>query len=350
MSVSKTADKDRIEVGETVTYTITVKNTGNQKLENISVTGVFSGRGELELSGETTFSLNPGESKTLTAAYKALRADAGAILTNTVTAVCGELSVSATEKVKVERPWIPTPPPGGDDDDEPEKPDDVVPPMLNGDDHFAYVIGYEDGTVKPDGQIIRAEVATIIFRLLDPDVRDENLTSENGFTDVSEGDWYNTAISTLVELGIIEGRSDTIFDPNAPITRAEFATLFARFDESGVKPDGGFADVKTHWAREYIERAAALGWINGYEDGTFRPDSRITRAEAMTMINRVLNREPEDEGDLLSDMRVWSDNKPGTWYYLAVQEATNSHDYTRHNAPYEHWTELTADPDWERYQ
>ncbi len=271
--------------------------------------------------------------------------------TDNFTSGAAECTVEVTNKSD---PIIINPPkpiePGDDDgnnsDDEPE---DVVPPMLNGDDHFAYVIGYEDGTVKPDGQITRAEVATIIFRLLDPEVRDENLTTENSFTDVNEGDWYNTAISTLVELGIIEGRSDTIFDPNAPITRAEFATLFARFDESGVKPDGGFTDVTTHWARESIERAAALGWINGYEDGTFRPDNKITRAEAMTMINRVLNRDPEDESDLLPDMRVWSDNQPGTWYYFAVQEATNSHEYTRPDA-HEDWTEITADPNWERYQ
>lgn len=344
MSVTKTADKDRIEVGETVTYTITVTNTGNQRLENISVTGVFSGRGELELSGDTTFSLDPGESRTLTAAYKALRSDAGAILTNTVTAVCGELNVSATEKVKVERPWIPTPPPGGDDDDEPEKPDDVVPPMLNGDDHYAYIIGYEDGTVRPNGQITRAEVATIIFRLLKPEVRDGNLTDVNSFTDVNEGDWYNIAISTLVKLGIIEGRSDTIYDPNAAITRAKFATLFTRFDESGAAAEGGFSDIANHWARESIECAAALGWINGYEDGTFRPDNAITRAEAMTMINRVLNRDPVENDDLLPDMRVWSDNRPGAWYYFAVQEATNSHEYIRPDS-HEDWTEMTPDPD-----
>lgn len=271
--------------------------------------------------------------------------------TDNFTSGAAECTVEVTNKSD---PIIINPPkpiePGDDDgnnsDDELE---DVVPPMLNGDDHFAYVIGYEDGTVRPDGSITRAEVATIIFRLLDGEVRDENLTTVNSFEDVSEGDWYNTAISTLVELGIIEGRSDTIFDPNAPITRAEFATLFARFDDSGVKPDGGFSDVTTHWAREYIERAAALGWINGYEDGTFRPDNRITRAEAMTMINRVLNRDPEDEGDLLPDMRVWSDNKPGTWYYFAVQEVTNSHEYTRPDA-HEDWTEITADPNWERYQ
>ena len=272
--------------------------------------------------------------------------------TDNFTSGAAECTVEVTNKSD---PIIINPPkpiePGDDDgnnsDDELE---DVVPPMLNGDDHFAYVIGYEDGTVRPDGSITRAEVATIIFRLLDGEVRDGNLTTVNDFTDVNEGDWYNTAISTLVKLGIIDGRTATTFDPNAPITRAEFATLFARFDESGIEPDSDFKDIATHWAREYIERAAALGWINGYEDGTFRPDNKITRAEAMTMINRVLNREPEDEGDLLSDMRVWSDNKPGTWYYLAVQEATNSHDSTRHNAPYEHWTELTADPDWERYQ
>ena len=228
-------------------------------------------------------------------------------------------------------------------------PDDVVPPMLNGDDHFAYVIGYEDGTVKPNGQITRAEVATIIFRLLDPEVRDANLTTENSFADVSEGAWYNTAVSTLVKLGIISGRSETVFDPNAPITRAEFATLFARFDESGVEAKSTFSDVSTHWARESIELAAALGWINGYEGGTFRPDNRITRAEATTMINRVLNRDPVEDDDLLPDMRTWTDNQPGTWYYFAVQEATNSHEYTRPDA-HEDWTEITADPDWTRYQ
>ncbi len=246
-----------------------------------------------------------------------------------------------------DEPDVPNPPPVVDDDD--DEPDDVVPPMLNGDDHFAYVIGYDDGTVKPNGQITRAEVATIIFRLLDPEVRDANLTTANSFTDVSEGAWYNTAVSTLVKLGIISGRSDTIFDPNAPITRAEFATLFARFDESGVEPESTFSDVYTHWARESIERAAALGWINGYEDGTFRPDNRITRAEAMTMINRVLNRDPVENEDLLPDMRTWTDNQPGTWYYFAVQEATNSHEYTRPDA-HEDWTEMTADPDWTRYQ
>ena len=344
LKVEKIADKVEADVGDTINFTITVTNTGSVALTDITVTDDFTGSGTLTFElpdgvtgSDGTFtiaSLPAGESVVIEAAYTVPSADAGETLTNTADAsvsMGGSVTMdSSAVNVTVNEPDdddddkpIVKPPKPDDDDDEPE---DVVPPMLNGDDHFAYVIGYEDGTVKPDGQIIRAEVATIIFRLLDPDVRDENLTSENGFTDVSEGDWYNTAISTLVELGIIEGRSNTIFDPNAPITRAEFATLFARFDESGVKPDGGFADVKTHWARESIERAAALGWINGYEDGTFRPDNRITRAEAMTMINRVLNREPEDEGDLLPDMRVWSDNQPGTWYYLAVQEATNSHD------------------------
>ena len=366
LKVDKPASTLEADVGDTITFTITVTNTGSVALTDITVTDDFTGSGTLTFElpdgvtgSDGTFtiaSLPAGESVVIEAAYTVPSADAGETLTNTADAavsVGGSVTMdSSAVNVTVNEPDdddddkpIVKPPKPDDDDDEPE---DVVPPMLNGDDHFAYVIGYEDGTVKPDGQITRAEVATIIFRLLDPEVRDENLTAVNSFADVNEGDWYNTAISTLVELGIIEGRSATTFDPNAPITRAEFATLFARFDESGIEPDGGFTDVTTHWARESIERAAALGWINGYEDGTFRPDNRITRAEAMTMINRVLNRDPEDEGDLLPDMRVWSDNKPGTWYYFAVQEATNSHDYTRHNAPYEHWTELTADPDWER--
>ena len=367
--VDKTASTLEADVGDTITFTITVTNTGNVELTDITVTDTFNGSGTLTFElpdgvtdGDGKFtidSLKSGDSVVIKADYTVPSADAGETLTNTAEASASMGGSAATGSAEVEvkvneadepdddddGPAV-KPPKPDDDDDEPE---DVVSPMLNGDDHFAYVIGYEDGTVKPDGQITRAEVATIIFRLLDPEVRDENLTAVNSFADVNEGDWYNTAISTLVELGIIEGRSATTFDPNAPITRAEFATLFARFDESGIEPDGGFTDVTTHWARESIERAAALGWINGYEYGTFRPDNRITRAEAMTMINRVLNRDPEDEGDLLPDMRVWSDNKPGTWYYFAVQEATNSHEYTRPDA-HEDWTEITADPNWERYQ
>ena len=221
-----------------------------------------------------------------------------------------------------------------------------VPDKLNGDDHFAYVVGYSDGTVRPNANISRAEVATIFFRLLKEEVRDGNLTTENTFADVTDGQWHNKAISTMAKLGAVKGRNAEAFDPDAPITRAEFATICARFDKTQISTSSNFTDISGHWAEKYIERAATLGWIAGYSDGTFRPSNYITRAEAMTMINRVLCRVPETESDLLPGMITWPDNQPGTWYYLAVQEATNSHDYDRKDAIHEKWTALTEAPDW----
>ena len=221
-----------------------------------------------------------------------------------------------------------------------------VPDMLNGDDHYAYVVGYSDGTVRPNANISRAEVATIFFRLLKEEVRDGNLTTENTFADVTDGQWHNKAISTMAKLGAVKGRNAEAFDPDAPITRAEFATICARFDKTQISTGSNFTDISGHWAEKYIERAATLGWIAGYSDGTFRPSNYITRAEAMTMINRVLCRMPETESNLLPGMITWPDNQPGTWYYLAVQEATNSHDYDRKDAIHEKWTALTEAPDW----
>lgn len=226
----------------------------------------------------------------------------------------------------------------------------TVPDMLDGDDHFAYVIGYSDGTVRPNANISRAEVATIFFRLLKADIRDSNLTGSNTFGDVQSGMWCNTAISSMARLGIVKGRSAEIFDPDAPITRAEFAAICARFDTGNTSGKSDFTDISGHWAEAEIERAASLGWIRGYADGTFRPDQYITRAEVMTMINRVLCRIPEDESDLLTGMNVWPDNQPNDWYYLAVQEATNSHDWRQKGEIYESWIDLTAAPDWTRYQ
>lgn len=225
-----------------------------------------------------------------------------------------------------------------------------VPDRLNGDDHFAYVIGYPDGTVRPGAKISRAETAAIFFRLLKPGVREDNLTSGSVFEDVGQGMWYRQSISTLAALGIVKGRTPVCFAPEAPISRAEFAAICARFDTGVTKGDGGFTDLSGHWAQEEIERAASLGWIAGYPDGTFRPDQPITRAEAMTMVNRVLCRMPEKEADLLDGMNVWPDNQPGAWYYLAVQEATNSHNFTYKGEIYEYWTELTDGPDWAQYQ
>ena len=225
-----------------------------------------------------------------------------------------------------------------------------VPDKLNGDDHFAYVIGYPDGKVHPKGNISRAETATIFFRLLKADIRDGNLTADNGFSDVANGQWHNKAISTMAKLGIVKGRRADSFDPDASITRAEFAAICARFNTKPVENNGSFSDISGHWAENEIERAAAFGWISGYPDGTFRPDARITRAEAMTMINRVLCRMPQSESDLLDSMVTWPDNKPSDWHYLAVQEATNSHDFNRQGEVGESWTKLTSVPDWTRYQ
>ena len=225
-----------------------------------------------------------------------------------------------------------------------------VPDKLNGDDHYAYVIGYSDGNVRPNANVSRAETATIFFRLLKADIRDGNLTADNEFSDVSDGQWHNKAVSTMAKLGIVKGRRADRFDPDASITRAEFAAICARFNTKPVKNSGSFSDISGHWAENEIERAAAFGWISGYPDGTFRPDARITRAEAMTMINRVLCRMPQSESDLLDSMVTWPDNKPSDWHYLAVQEATNSHDFNRQGEVGESWTKLTSVPDWKRYQ
>ncbi len=227
-----------------------------------------------------------------------------------------------------------------------------TPGSLNGEDHFAYVVGYPDGTVRPNDNISRAEVTAIFFRLLKPDeVRDNNLTTENSFNDVNVGDWHNASISTMAKLGIVKGRYADRFVPDAFITRAEFAAICARFDDSEFEVIDNFTDVAGHWAEHDIHEAAAHGWIRGYEDGTFKPDQFITRAEAMTMINRVLNRVPETADDLLADMINWPDNSDkSAWYYLAVQEATNSHDYEMKNHIYEKWTALREVTDWTKYE
>ncbi len=219
---------------------------------------------------------------------------------------------------------------------------------LNTTDHFAYIVGYGNGEVRPQNNITRAEVATIFFRLLTDDVRDENLTKTNRYSDVAATSWYNTAVSTLSSMGIITGYPDGTFRPNAAITRAEFAAIAARFDNDGDKTAAKFSDIATHWAKDEISIAYNNGWITGYPDGTFGPQRDITRAETMTLVNRVLNRQPETEDDLLPNMTVWTDNaNPKAWYYLAVQEATNSHYYKfKTNSKYEKWTELRETRDW----
>ena len=223
-------------------------------------------------------------------------------------------------------------------------------PALFTDDHYAYIVGGPDGTVRPNDSMTRAGVATIFFRLLKDSVRDANLLTDCTYTDVPDGHWANTAISTMTGLDIVRGYDAAAFGPGDPITRAQFAAICARFDTGKSNGSRTFSDIEGHWAKAYIERAAELGWISGFQDGTFRPDAYITRAQAVTMINRMLNRVPEDPSDLLPGMNVWPDCGPGDWFYLAIQEATNSHDYRRKAGSYETWTDLNANPDWTRYE
>ena len=236
---------------------------------------------------------------------------------------------------------------GGGGNSKPVVIPDKVPTGLNGDDHYAYIVGYPDSTVRPQNGITRAEVATIFFRLLTDEVRDKNSTKTNSYSDVASTDWYNHAVSTLSAMGIIKGDTHGKFNPNAPITRAEFAAIAARFDDNANTTTADFSDIASHWAKDEISAAANNGWINGYTDGTFRPDNNITRAEAMTLVNRVLKRLPETAEDLYDGMIKWSDNSDTSkWYYLAVQEATNSHYYETKNTQYEKWTKLRETRDW----
>ena len=222
-------------------------------------------------------------------------------------------------------------------------------PTLNTQDHDAYLLGYEDGTVRPEGSITRAEVATIFFRLLTDESRDKFWSQTNDYTDVPADAWYNSAVSTLSNAGILDGYEDGTFRPDGNITRAEFATITARFLEASYDGGNRFPDIDGHWAAEYINEAANAGIVDGYEDGTFRPQQNITRAEAVTMVNRTVDRHP-DADHLLDNMVTWPDNPESAWYYAQIQEATNAHAYTMHtdqeDAPYEIWTERLPNRDW----
>ena len=241
-------------------------------------------------------------------------------------------------------PYIPTPTPAP----QPAK------PALNTADHYAYLMGYPDGTVRPGGSITRAEATTIFFRLLTEESRSQFWATENRYSDVSADQWYNNAVSTMTRAGIVNGYPDGTFRPNAPITRAEMAkiiALFAKLEPSAER----FPDTAGHWADSYIRLAAGSGWIEGYPDGAFRPDRAITRAETVTMIDRVLERVPKDESRLLphETMLTFPDCRPGQWFYIAVQEAANSHIYERAASEQhgdEQWKELRDNRDWTRLE
>lgn len=237
----------------------------------------------------------------------------------------------------------------------PAKPDETkptlapIPEMLNGEDHYAYLLGYEDGTVRPNGSISRAEVATVLFRLLKDDVRMQNLTKDNAYSDVSDTAWYAAAVSTLSKMGVISGYPDGTFRPNAPITRAEFAAMIARFDETAKSADTPFTDISGHWAENAIGKAYGNGWVEGSSKTVFCPESNLTRAETATLLNRVLHRLPEKESDLLANQVVWPDNPETFWGYLAIQEATNSHEYERKaDGVHETQTAKRENRDWSK--
>ena len=346
-----------VSVNDTLTYTITVKN-GEVALNNVTITDTFNGKGDLVFNGGYTATENPdgtytielgnleaNETVTITATYKVLRADASSDLTNAV-------KVNGTNPGGGENPT--------DQDKTPETPvnpyhppirppEDPDKPELNTEDHYAYIVGYEDGSVQPEGDITRAEVATIFFRLLTDESRNEYWSQTNPYSDVSADDWFNNAVSTLTNAGVLDGYEDGTFKPNGNITRAEFATITARFFEATYDGENLFPDIEGHWAQDYINEAANAGIVNGYEDGTFRPQQYITRAEAVTMVNRTIERHP-DADHLLDDMITWPDNPETAWYYEQIQEATNSHEYTMNTDdeqnPYEIWTKLLPNRDW----
>ena len=241
-------------------------------------------------------------------------------------------------------PVDPTPTPGGDKE----------PSDLNITDHFAYIIGYPDGEVKPTGNVTRAEVATIFFRMLKDEARNKYWCTTNRYSDVNSNNWFNNAVSTLSNMGIIDGYPDGTFRPNAGITRAEFAKIAVSFfkDYVGETIGDRFTDISGKWYTTYINLAAELAIVNGYPDGTFRPDSRITRAEAMQIVNNTLRRTPHKDRLLPeSSMNMWPDNPRTAWYYAAVQEATNSHEYQRASVKdYEQWLAKLPERDWAAFE
>ena len=277
--------------------------------------------------------------------------------------ITGDMTFTA----QYEKKHIPTPPPvdPGDDDDDNDDGDDNEPPILNTQDHFSYVVGYAEDyrtgqptdnedlwPVKPQNNITRAEVASIFYRLLKEDVRDENTTDVSNFSDVSSSDWYGTTVATLAEMNILKGYEDGTFRPNASITRAEFAAIATRFfEETGATYEPGtFTDVTgSEWFAGAIMDAVNLGLIGGYEDGTVRPNNNITRAEACAIVNRTLGRVPDADHLLPEDvMKTWPDNPESAWFYADMQEATNGHEYewiTEDDNKVENWTDL-LDKDW----
>ncbi len=338
-----------VDEGDRVTliYNITVKGTAGTEFTVRDDSADFAQTGVIPSSGETSFYV----AKTFS--WRDVR-NAGDTLDNTASvSVDGETVKTDTERVPVDIDWdINVPDIDDDDDDDVAEPDDeYIPNWLNTTDHYAYIVGYEDGTIRPQNNITRAEVATIFFRLLTDNARERYWSTTNDFSDVAAESWYNNAISTLSNMGIINGYEDGTFKPNAPITRAEFTAIATRFFDYEAEYDGAFNDVSARaWYADYVQAAVDMGLVDGYPDGGFHPDAYITRAEACTIVNRVLHRVPHED-HLLSEsvMNTWPDNPKSAWYYEDMQEATNSHDYDWirvDGETVEDWTKKLPERDW----
>ena len=351
--------------GGWVNYTITVTNDGEVTLTNINVyeyPGKVFSKGEfvgfssdanvsVDFNGDEAVissCLEPGESVTLT--YKAkvdVDASKNEELKNYVEAEATTNEGTVKDDDTEDKGSVYVPSGGGiPSKDRPTKPSKVEE-VLNTEDHFQYVQGYPDNTVGPERNITRAEATVIFFRLLNDSVRAEYLDAENAFPDVNMNDWFNLGVSTMENGGFVSGYDDGLFRPNANITRAELATIISNFDDLEPAAENKFADVEGHWAEKYINSAAEKGWLSGYEDGLFRPNQYITRAETMSMINRVLDRRVDADG-LHAAAKQWKDNPESKWYYYAVLEATNYHEYERADvSDYENWTAIKAEKIWE---
>ncbi|RVU54009.1 S-layer homology domain-containing protein [Anaerosphaera multitolerans] len=337
----------QVEVGDTFKYSIRVKNTGTVDLENVKISDRVPSELDIlnvvpedaEISGQlvehTVPTIKVGESYTMTIEVKVNNTAKGGDKIKNI-AIVDDRSVPGRElevvkEVVEDKGFL------------------IIPSVkLNKDNHYAYMIGYPDGSFRPQGNITRAEVTTIFFRMMTDESRNKYWSTTNDFGDVQSTDWFNNAISTMSNAEAVTGYPDGSFKPDANITRGEFATMASRFlSDYGNLTNYKFTDIKGNWAEDSIKKLASHGLINGYEDGSFKPDQLITRAEAATLVNSVLERTPHKD-NLLSDMKRWSDNSDTSeWYYAQVQEATNSHTYTRTSVTdKEVWKELLAVRDW----
>ena len=330
LTVEKAVSADYAKVGDQLTYTIKITNSGNVDLTNITVTD--------EMLNESAMiaTLSAGEVVTFQYPYVVPADCAGKTITNIVDAKASDGTAgtaSCTTRIEESAPDL---------------------PLLDKSNHVAYIIGYEDGTIRPEATITRAEVATIFFRLMTDEARNYYWCQTNPFTDVPASAWYNNAVSTLNAAGLIPDIQDGMFLPNQPITRAEFSVMAAKFTKMTASTQtSSFIDVPSdHWAAAEIALIEQQGWIKGDGNGYFRPDATITRAEAMAIVNRMLERAVEKE-HMLPTMIQWADNPTANWYYEDVQEATNSHTFVRltKQVPgesyfYEEWQLLLTNPNW----